>query len=314
MLRQLTAIGAVVTALAAMTGVAGAGPVTVSSTVNAGTVTITQTTDPVTGVADFAVSIKGVIRDHDWTYTGELSGTRQSDDDSENLNYIDTFDVTATPAGVTGMCNSYSTSGSLANVSAPVDADLECLLSKDGSAPWLASLNSTLAPVVTDTNLTTWQGYYTQTQTTRPTLRQSPTHGDSQVHSNGWGDGDRYSLQLSGQIAIGSALFNGELASDWSQRFYLHDGPPEPIVNVSGSNDGHTVAGPCSGYPTSSGWAFECSLSLDSAPAVDVQFVIKDANSGTFCTGSYADGTYICDSYTTGTYSDGKRLRDIAQG
>jgi hypothetical protein len=306
MLRQLTAAGLVVTGLTAMTGVASANPITVSAKVNTGTVSITRTADPVTGDVDYAVSINGQIRDHGWNYSGELSGTRQSASFPDSLSEIGAFDVTSNPAGVTGMCTSYSTFGSLtANYDDPVDAEFECVLSKDGSTPWLTALSSALTPAVTDANATMWQGYYAQTETTTPTLRTaSPSHGDSQVVENSYGgDGGRYTLQLSGQIAIGSSLYTGEISSDWSDRYYLHDGNPTPTVNVSGSNGGHTVAGPCTGAVTSSGWDWDCSLSLDSSPSVDVKLGIRNSNSGIFCSGSNANDTYACDTYTTGNYS-----------
>jgi hypothetical protein len=304
MLRRITAAGTVAAALAAITGVASANPITVSAKVNTGTVSITQTPDPVTGGVVYAVSIQGLIRDHGWTYDGELSGVRHTTESfTENLSSIGTFDVTADPAGVTGMCDTWSTIGNTVTTDAPVDTTIYCVLSKDGSTPWLTVIDSYLAPDVTDTTRTTWRGYYALTDTSTPTFEKPPpTHGDSQVIDETVGGGDRYKLQLSGQVAVGSGLYTGEISSDWSGVSYIHDGEPEPTVKVSGTDNGHTVTGPCSGAWTSSGWNFDCSLSLDSGPAADVRLSIVTGNSMSFC-GDTADGSTQCDSYATGEYT-----------
>ena len=101
-----------------------------------------SSTDPAGGV-DYAVSIKGLIRDHGWTYDGGLSGIRHTTESfTENLSIIGPFDVTADPAGVTGMCDTYSTVGEYASSDAPVDTTIYCVLSKDGSTPWLTVIDS----------------------------------------------------------------------------------------------------------------------------------------------------------------------------
>lgn len=303
LLLRATALGSLVAAIALMPGVANATSIGVSARVETGTVTITQTTDPGTGAVDFAVSIKGPIHGHGWTYTGELSGTRQESAYNESISEIGTFDIAADPAGVTGMCNTSSIIGGTISSDAPVDTTIYCVLSKDGSTPWLTVIDGYLAPAVTDTTGTTWRGYYALTDTSTPTFEKPPpTHGDSQVIDETVGGGDRYKLQLSGQVAVGSGLYTGEISSDWSGVSYIHDGEPEPTVNASGTDNGHTVTGPCSGAWTSSGWNFDCSLSLDSGPAADVRLSIVTGNSMSFC-GDTADGSTQCDSYATGEYT-----------
>lgn len=302
MARRTMAVGVMVTALAATTAVASAGPITVSAKLETGTVSITQTSDPAGGV-DYAVAINGPIHDHGWTYKGQLSGIRRTTESfTENLSSIGAFDVTSDPAGVTGRCATWSTLGNLVSTDAPVDTDIECVLSKDGSTPWLMGISSTLAPAVTDTNGTTWRGFYTHTETTTPSQSATPpSHGDSQVEERSFQGGLQYTVQFSGQVAVGSSLYTGEILSDSSGWFYIHDGNPTPTVNVSGSNDGHTVSGQCTGAQSSSGWDWDCNLSLDSAPSVDVALATTSGGSGIFCSGAGDD--YECDTYTTGNYT-----------
>ena len=300
----LTLSSAILTAAAAQ-----AAPVTFHATYvqeGAGTVTVARTADPVTGDVSYTVVIKGRIGVHGWSYTGRLSGQSGPQGDTGS---IPGFTVTSNPAGVSGSCAAY---GNLGTSVSPVDsADFvfSCLLAKAGSTPWLSQLNSSLAPTSVDTGKTVWSGAYVDVdpEATAIGANRQVTYGDSQVQEFSSHGALQYTMQFSGQAAIGPSVYRGELLSALSAPVYLHDGSDIPPVDVAGSNAGHHVTGQCAGLPGgaesdvfSGGWTFECQLSLDSATPAAVTLQTAPMTEGVICTGTGDDET--CDSIWTGLY------------
>lgn len=313
LLRRLTAAGVGIAGIALTMGVASAAPVTVTpryAEAGAGTVSLTRTTDPATGDVDYDIVISGRIGDHGWGYTGELFGIRHATPSSfDTPTDIGSFDVTASPSGVSGRCSSYSTVGSTVSPSDPIDALFACVLSKNGSTPWLVQFQSTLLPAAADGSA--WQGPFVETdaEATAISTTAEKSIGDVQVEERNDGGGLQYTVQFSGQVAIGSSVYTGEILSEPSGWFYLHDGEPTPTMAVAGIGGGHHVTGQCTGraggldYDVSAGWDFDCSLSLDSAPSVNVSLGTTHQGDGTFCSDN-SDGGLVCDIYTTGYYAD----------
>ena len=272
----------------------------------AGTVTVTRTVDAASETASYAVNFTGQIGVHGWTYNGTLAGA------SSNSGFfaltsadVPAFSVTATPAGVTGECAGQSNTGSTVSPDLTPDYTFSCLLSKDGATPWLVQLDSVLTPNSAGAGAT-WTGAYVALDAETATVgsNRGLTFGDAQFQTATVGGGLQYSLQLSGQLAFGSAIYRGELQSELSAIVYLHDGVDMPPTDVSGRNGTHQVTGWCSGrpggyaYDVFGGWTFFCTLSLDSAAPVNVTIKTAPTMQGQLCDA----GATTCDTVDVGPY------------
>ena len=259
----------------------------------AGTVGLTLTTDSATLTRNAAVTFRGQVVGHGWTYVGTLAGTGKTWSYNSSLANLPILSMTSGDGTVAGTCvGSSETADQTTN--AVIDMSFGCVLSRNGGTPWEVVLDSALQQLnASGYDDGTWSGTYGQATAPTPLVNagHTPTYGQIQLGDAESGGAIQYGpLRFSGQIAIGASLFRGDLVSGTSAWVQSSDIPP---VAVSGSSDGQTVSGTCSGTPDdvlgqgSSGDLFTCSLSVGSAAPVTV--LLNSVYTGRFGGCSYRD-------------------------
>lgn len=247
---------------------------------SAGTVTLVRGVDPATTDANFTVNFQGRISDHGWSYVGTLSGTGTTWGYSGGVTQPPYLSMTSADGSVSGWCAGDSETGGLV-AAGTLDIEFRCVLSRDGGTPWETALDATTQQVASATSQSSWSGRYVGASVTAPEVAAdgspSSTYGEVQLGSQENGDAIAYGpLRFSGQIAIGSTLYRGDLVSATSAFVASSVIPPLP---VSGTSNGVTVTGTCTGTPNETAsnvaptYSFTCSLAAGTAPAVTVTLI-----------------------------------------
>lgn len=259
------------------------------------------TVDLTVGSADngttsvYTVHFRGPITDHGWTHTGTLTAIGYSWPWTASMANMPILDASTGDGKVTGTCAGISQAAAVDETvsgDGPVlDVTFGCVLSRNGSTPWEVSLQSVISQAQ---SVGPWTGIYVEDDTATPQVNQgSLTYGDVQFGYESADGAQRLGpLRFSGQIDIGGALYRGDLASGLSDWVTSDDLPP---VAVSGSSNGMTVSGTCSGiYDETSAQAglpsyeFDCSLAVGPAAPVAVSLKsVFDGGTGGAC--SYRD-------------------------
>lgn len=253
-----------------------------TATANAGTVTLTRSLNLTTQNADFALTFQGRVTDHGWSYVGTLTGTGSTWGYGGEVSQPPYLAMTSGDGSVSGWCSGGSETGVLGadtlNMATP-DMEFQCVLARNGGTPWAIKLDAVAqqpAAIYQDT----WSGRYVEADVTTQEAGAdgNPTYGQVQLGSQtSDGAGISYGpLRFSGQIALGSFIYQGDLVSGTSAYVQSSDIPP---LSVSGTSRGVTVTGTCTGSPdpTISNvtpsydfYDFSCSLAAGTAPTVTV--------------------------------------------
>ena len=282
-------------------GVGSSGSVSASK----GTVDLTTSTADDGESRVYTVHFRGPVTDHGWSYSGTLTGTGSTFAWSASMDSTPVLSVTSDDGTVAGRCVGGSGTADEVTASA-LHMKFGCVLSRNGSTPWQIALDSVLTQ---DTNAgSTWTGSYLEKDTGLPrvTAGQSVSQGEVQLGDE---TGDGYltygPLRLSGQIDIGGILYSGDLVSGTSEPVQSSDIPP---LAMSGSSNGMTVTGTCSGTYDSqvvgqtgvaSSYELDCSLAVGSAApaAVTLKTVFVTGTGGCSYRDCWGDssGYYMAD-------------------
>ncbi|MDQ1696091.1 MAG: hypothetical protein QOJ03_1444, partial [Frankiaceae bacterium] len=258
--RRITTLAAAV-AVCAGAAASNAAPVSVhpkSIQVSRGDVTITRTSVSDAQEVDYTVSFVGPLKVHGWSHTGALTGTSSAVIWETFTDNIPNFDVATADRVVTGQC-----AGGPDN---PVDdtttVDLsdardllnrhgysfDCVLSHDGGTPWQVIIKAQTQQSELSPDSTRFSGTYsvTDAETSVVGLDENVTYGDAQLteYTDDGGGVQWGPLRLSGQIMIGTTRYRGDLVTDTGPYVF---GGSIPDMTVSGSANGLTVSGDCSG-------------------------------------------------------------------
>lgn len=272
---HLAVVFAVVTAAGGGLFAASASAVSTSGQLSKGMVDLSRVTGDDGESSVYTVHFRGPISDHGWAYNGQLTAVGATWSWTASLSSTPILSVTPDDGTVTGTCAGASDTADLVTTSA-FDMTFGCVLSRSGSTPWQITLRAALSQDATDPAL--WTGDYVESETTsQVNVPGDLTYGEAQLGNRSSVGYPSYGpLRLSGQISIGGTLYRGDLVSGTSDFIASNDIPP---LSISGSGNGVTVSGTCSGtYDETlaqaglSSYDFSCSLAVGGAPPAAVSF------------------------------------------